>query len=188
MEDAALGGVRGATTLRRRQAARSLTRDELQRARRIAEEVGRAGEEFVLQHLIHLKAVGAILEFTWTSDKNAVAPYDFLVILPDQREVVIDVKSTSGEFERVIHISGTELIEMTESRRYDIYRVFELSETSAVLRIAEGVERLARPILTAFNHLPPSVQVDSVSVETTAFQFGPPIVLAPPVEEADQAE
>src|SRR5204862_455109 len=43
LEDAALGGSRGVTALRRRPATRILSRDELQRARRLAEEVGRAG-------------------------------------------------------------------------------------------------------------------------------------------------
>lgn len=160
LEDAALGGVRGATTLRRRQATRSLTRDELQRARRIAEEVGRTGEEFVLQHLMRLKEAGAIFDFIWASDKNAVAPYDFIIVLPDHREVAIDVKSTSGEFERPIHISGSELFEMTSDRRYDIYRVFEILDTSAELRISEGVERLAQQILESFKQLPPGVRVD----------------------------
>jgi hypothetical protein len=73
LEDAALGGVRGTMTLRRRQTARPLTRDELQRARRIAEAVGRTGEEFVLQHLMRLKLANSILEFAWISDTNAVA-------------------------------------------------------------------------------------------------------------------
>ena len=40
LEDAALGGVQGATTLRRRQATRSVGRAELQRARKMAEEIG----------------------------------------------------------------------------------------------------------------------------------------------------
>jgi len=46
----------------------------LQRARRIAEELGRTGEEFVVQYLMALKAGGKIRDFQWTSDANAVAP------------------------------------------------------------------------------------------------------------------
>jgi len=186
LEDAALGGVRGATTLRRRQATRMLSREELQRARRIAEEIGRTGEEFVLQHLMRLKAAGAILDFTWTADTNAVAPYDFLIFMPDRQEIAIDVKSTSGEFERPIHVSGAELIEMTAGRRYDIYRVYELSDTSALLRISERVGDLAAPILTGFNQLPGGVRVDSVSVDIAALRFGPAIGLTPPVPEEDE--
>jgi hypothetical protein len=189
LEDAALGGVRGTTTLRHRKVIRTLSRDELQRARSIAEEVGRTGEEFVLQHLMRLKAAGSILDFTWISDANAVAPYDFLIVLPNRQEIAIDVKSTSGEFERPIHISAAELIEMAAGRRYDLYRVFDRSEASAVLRIAENVGQLAGPVLASFNHLPAGVRVDSVSVDIGVLLFGPVISLAPPTpDEAEEIE
>lgn len=186
LEDAALGGVRGITTLRRRQATRTTSREELQRARRIAEEIGRAGEEFVLQYLIDLKASAKVLEFTWTSETNAVAPYDFLIVMPDRQEIAIDVKSTSGEFERPIHVSSAELIEMTDDRRYDIYRVYELSDTSAILKISENVGELALPILASFKQLPLGVRVDSVSIEINAFKFGSAISLTPPAPEEEE--
>ena len=186
LEDAALGGVRGTTTLRRRQGTRALSREELQRARQMAEEIGRTGEEFVLQYLIRLKTSGAILDFVWTSDTNAVAPYDFVVTLSDRQEIVIDVKSTSGEFERPIHISGAELIEMTAGRRYDIYRVYELSETSAILRISERVGDLAAAILASFDQLPKGVRTDSVSVDIAVLSFGPKIGLTPLVPEEEE--
>jgi|ERR1017187_5113791 hypothetical protein len=183
LEDAALGGVRGTTALNRRPLGRAVSRYALERARRVAEEVGRMGEEFVLQHLLRLKATGAILDFTWTSVANAVAPYDFLVVLPDRQEIAIDVKSTGGEFERPIHTSSAELIEMTGTLRYDIYRVFELSETSAVMRIAERVGDLASVVLDAFAPLPAGVEVDGVSLDVSALSFGPPISLTPPTGE-----
>lgn len=135
---------------------------------------------------MRLKASGAIFDFTWAADTNAVAPYDFLIVMPDRQEIVIDVKATSGEFERPIHVSGAELIEMTAGRRYDIYRVYELSETSAILKISERVGELAVPILASFNQLPPSVRVDSVSVDIGALKFGPAIVLTPPVPEEEE--
>ena len=186
LEDAALGGVRGATTLRRRQATRTLSREELQRARRVAEEVGRSGEEFVLQHLIHLKSTAAILDFTWTANTNAVSPYDFLVLMPNNQQIAIDVKSTSGEFERPIHISGAELIEMTAERRYDIYRVYELSDASAMLRISESVGTFAATVLASFDHLPAGVRVDGISVDLAALQFGPALGLMPPAIEEEE--
>jgi len=186
LEDAALGGARGATVLRRRQTTRPLTRDELQRARRVAGEIGRAGEEYVLQYLMRRKAEGAILDFTWTSDVNAVASYDFVIVLPDHREVAIDVKSTNGEFERPVHVSGAELIEMASSRRYDIYRVYELSDNAATVRVSEDVGGLASRILGTFAQLPNQIRVDSVSLDTSALDFGPPIVLSPPLPEEEE--
>ena len=72
---------------------------------------------------------------------------------------------------------------MAAARRYDIYRVFELSESSAILRIAEGVKYLAAPILAGFNQLQVGVQVDSVSVDISALHFGKVIALTPPTPE-----
>jgi hypothetical protein len=183
LEDAALGGVKGIRALRRRPATRALTREELQRARRVAEEIGRAGEELVCQLLISQKTNGAIGDFIWTSDQNAVAPYDFIITQLDGSEVAVDVKSTSGEFERSVHISGAELIEMTGGRRYDIYRVFGVSETSGTMRITENVGAFAATILKGIN-TPAGVTVDSVSVDITALPFGAVIQLeVPGIEE-----
>jgi hypothetical protein len=182
LEDAVLGGVKGTRALRRRPSNRILTREELQRARRVAEEVGRAGEELVCQHLIRQKTTGAIRDFVWTADHNAIAPYDFIITQLDGSEVAIDVKSTSGEFDRSVHISCAELIEMTAGRRYDIYRVFGVSETSATMRITEGIGAFAATILNGIN-TPAGVTVDSVSVDITALPFGAVIQLEVPVIE-----
>lgn len=183
LEDAALHGIKGVRALRRRPATHALTREELQRARRVAEEVGRAGEELVCQLLISQKANGAIRGFVWTADQNAVAPYDFIITQLDGSEVAIDVKSTSGEFERSVHISGAELIEMSGGRRYDIYRVFGVSETSGTMRITENVGAFAAMILNGIN-APSGVTVDSVSVDTTILPFGAAIQLeVPAIEE-----
>jgi Domain of unknown function (DUF3883) len=182
LEDAALGGVKGIRTLHQRPAARALSREELQRARRVGEEVGRAGEELVCQYLITLKARGAIEDFTWTAGQNAVAPYDFLIVLTGGTEIAVDVKSTSGEFERSIHISYAELTEMTGARRYDIYRVYGVGEASGAMRISENTGPFAATVLRGMN-MPVSVTVDSVSVDVAAIPFGGQIRLEPPVIE-----
>ena len=182
LEDAALGGVKGIRVLRRRPATRALSREELQRARRIAEEIGRVGEELVCQYLIGLKAGGAIRNFVWTADQNAVAPYDFLITLNDETEVAVDVKSTSGEFERSIHISTAELTEMTGARRYDIYRVYGVLETTGTMRIAENVGAFAGTILRGIN-MPPGITVDSVSLDAGTLPFDAPRQLEIPDSE-----
>lgn len=182
LEDAALGGVKGVRALRRRPATRFLSLEELQRARRAAEEVGRAGEELVCQYLINLKKHGQIRDFVWTADRNAVAPYDFLLVTLEGREVAIDVKSTSGEFERSIHISFAELIEMTGVRRYDIYRVFSVADECGEMRVTENVGPFAAEVLKGIN-LPDGVTTDSISAGIGAFDFGQIIHLEPPDNE-----
>lgn len=177
LEDAAQSGLIGIRRLNRRTATRPLTTDEMERARRLAQETGRAGEELVSEYLLRQKANGTIQDFTWVSDANAVAPYDFLITLVDGQEIAVDVKTTRGEFNRAIHISAAELLEMHEDRRYDLYRVFEMIDDGAQLRIAEDVGSLAGPIIEMFQQLPPGVRVDSVSVDTSTITFGPPVPL-----------
>jgi hypothetical protein len=184
LEDAALGGERGISALRRKPATRILTQDELQRARRVAEEVGRAGEELVYHYLSGLKSAGSIKDFRWESDKNAVAPYDFAILLHDNKEIAIDVKSTSGEFDRRIHISTAELIEMTK-RTYHIYRVSEASDLGGNLRITEDVGPLATAILRICTQMPKGVDADSFSVDVSTMTFGKMIALSPPSSEQE---
>jgi Domain of unknown function (DUF3883) len=183
LEDAALGGIKGVHALRRRPSTRILSREELQRARRLADEIGRAGEELVCQYLAGLKVRGEIRDFVWTADQNAVAPYDFVIIQNDGTEIAVDVKSTSGEFERSIHISGAELVEMTGGRRYDIYRVFGVSVTSGAMRISQNIGKFANAILQKLEP-PAGVTVDSISVDVRMLPFDAVIQLdIPAIEE-----
>ena len=99
------------------------------------------------------------------------------------------MKSTTGKFDRPIHISCAELIEMTGKRRYDIYRVFELSDRSGIMRIAEHMSEFSAAILNTLTGLPAGVQVDSVSVDTSTINFGPAIALTPVTpEETEEIE
>jgi hypothetical protein len=170
LEDAALGGSRGLVALRRK--ARPLSQDELQRARQIAADVGREGEELVCAYLTKRQFEGSIVSFVWASDTNAITPYDFLITLPDETEIALDVKSTNGKFERPLHISTAELLEMANRVRYDIYRVSEISASGCNLRVAQNVGPSAEAILRGFAQLPRGVEVDSVSIDVSVLEFG----------------
>lgn len=172
LEDAALGGAKGTAALRRRSIARALGKEDLERARQAAGQIGEAGETLIFHYLDRLKAAEKIADFRWESAMNAIAAYDFLVTIPDGLEVVVDVKATNGEFERPIHISYGELSEMASRRRYDLYRVFELSESGGKLCVAEDVGAFASEVLRSLDGLPANVQVDSVSVRPASLPFG----------------
>ncbi len=185
LEDAALGGVKGVVALRRRP-GRKVSRDELKHARELAEQVGRSGEESIFRHLDRQKRDGVITDFSWEAEANAVAAYDFLVILNTNVSVAVDVKATNGQFDRSLHVSVAELTEMTQQRRYDLYRVFELTDASAKLRIAENVGDFASEILQTIGRLRPGVQVDSISIAPGILAFGPAVTLSdPPGEESE---
>jgi hypothetical protein len=176
-EDAVLGGSHARSVLWRRRRNRVLDRADVERARDRAEEIGRVGEEFVGAYLEALRSTGSIVAFSWVSDRNALAPYDFTITTSEGQEVALDVKSTNGPFERPMHISVAELTEMTLVARYDLYRIFEASETEGKLRIMEDVAGFASDVLARFRDLPVGIQVDSVSVLPELLAFGPAITV-----------
>ncbi|HZS77854.1 MAG TPA: DUF3883 domain-containing protein [Ktedonobacteraceae bacterium] len=178
IEDIALGGNQGRAKLTSRSYSRKMSRAELQKAKESADFVGLQGEQYVNDYLLMLKADGSIHNFEWISDKNAISSYDFRISLSDMTPILIDVKSTQGEFERTLHISLSELLRMKEGpERYDIYRVFDIKEETAQLRIAENVGEWANNIIQAFEGLPSEITVDSISCYPRILHFGPAITL-----------
>ncbi|MHC1789004.1 protein NO VEIN domain-containing protein [Solidesulfovibrio sp.] len=173
IEDAALGGVEGTERLIRRRSGTTMTQETLQRARQNAEAVGRDGELLINAWLDQQQQAGVIREHTWTSSANAVAPYDFTVVDVDGNEIRLDVKSTSGPFERPLHVSMAELLEMAdEGRRYDLYRVYGLEVGAASLRIAENLSGFATSLIRVFKDLPAGVTPDGVSIAPGSLPFG----------------
>lgn len=117
---------------------------------------------------------------------NAISPYDFSY---DDAigTVLLDVKSTSGEFDRTIHVSLNELIQMAqENQRFDIYHVYNVSETSGRLKIAENVGDFARGILQALRSLPAGILADGVSFQSRLLRFGAETHLEYPDEEGGE--
>ena len=160
-----------------------MTRGELERARLRADDIGRMGEELIDAFLGTQRDAGAIEEYEWVSNDNAIAPYDFSIKRSERRNV--DVKSTCGDFSQVLHVSMSELIEMQGDVAYDIYRVYELNDYCAKLRIAENVKPFAERVLACLSTLPEGVTSDGVSVRPNVMQFGAEIVinLTPSEEE-----
>ena len=93
--------------------------------------------------------------------------------------ILVDVKSTQGDFKREVHVSLNELQRMAAGpERYDIYRVFfEIKEETAQLRIAKDVSDFAKSILEALEHLPSRVFSDSISFAPTLLSFGDPLTI-----------
>ncbi len=127
-----------------------------------------------------LVLLGAITEYEWTSQISAIAPFDFR-LKKAATESLIDVKTTSGPFERELHISIPELRVMKQDpREYRIYRVFGVSIDGAKARISEPLRDFAHDVLRGLEELPPGVYADSVSVDPTRLVFGAEIELEPP--------
>lgn len=181
IEDAAQGNVESVRRLRSRKSKRRILRSELLSAKRQAEENGQRGEELVNAYLQAELDGRRIKEFCWESnDNNAVAPYDFTLLGSDDAHGCVDVKATAYEFERPLHLSLAELIEMRDQPSYSLYRVFEMSEAGGKLRIASNLKGFATDVLKVLQQLPDGIAADGISVRPELLKFGPVISLRIP--------
>ena len=126
-----------------------------------------------------MKEGGGWATVEWSSKENAISPFDFRAINSDGAEVLIDAKSTSGEFGRVVHMSFAELTAAAKANRYDLWRVYAINDDGACLKIAESIGAKAQAILDGL-HLPKEVTVDGVSIDPIALSWGPEIVIERP--------
>jgi hypothetical protein len=182
IEDVALGGT-SAPVLAKRRGGRRLTPEEMVQARREAERIGADGEELLNGWLAAQEASGTIHHLDWASQRDAAAPYDFSFAAAGDLRVKMDAKSTTGAFERTIHISAGEMIEAAEHKgRYDIARVHSIDEDGAKLRIAQGIGEFARQILASLK-LPPGIRIDGFSIATDAVKWSDEIVIRRPSDE-----
>jgi hypothetical protein len=184
--DAAQEGLWGQQKLFRRRSGTRLSKEQLQKAREKAADIGRNGEEWVNLHLSRLRVAGNIAGFEWSSSENAVSPYDFRVTLNSGEIINIDAKATLGGFESRIHISLSELYQMKDgAERYDLYRVFNIGESSAQISIAEDARAFAEGVLRVLESMPEGATADSISVVLSSppadLNFGAPIL----IEQAD---
>jgi len=173
LEDAAHGGYDGTRRLLARRSGRRITSSELRIARESASRIGQMGEELIYAYLTQLKEEGEIVGMEWTARENAISPYDFKIDLPNEEQVVLDVKATPGDFDRPIHISSAELVEIAMGDlRYDLYRVYEIeNDSSAKLRVATDLRSFAQNIVKILEQLPDAVKSDGISVIPSSLQF-----------------
>ena len=189
LEDASQGGLDGLTKLRKHRQARGVSREELGRARQSAEQVGRLGEEILNAWLLLEHQDGHSPEYRWESDANAVAPYDFTLMINGKAARRVDAKSTAGDFRNPIHVSHAELKEMSEGGLpYDLYRLYSVNDVSARLRIAGNLGEFAAGVLEKFAVLPDGVTVDGVSINPDTLLFGEEIIIDLSVSEGDGDE
>ena len=191
LEDAILGGSQGRAKLSK--SGRIITPENFRRNKERMDEIGYEGEECMNAYLQKLKDEGKIGSFEWVSKQNATSPYDFSLSLEGDTKIFLDVKSTSGEFKRQIHISRSELELMSsDTERYDIYRIFYIDKNTrtAKLKIAEDVKSFAQGIIDVFKGLPQGVCADGISVDpsNSGLNFQPEIEMQLPDEPEEESE
>ncbi|MFJ7023959.1 protein NO VEIN domain-containing protein [Pseudomonas aeruginosa] len=172
LEDAALGGVAGTAAINARRGSRGISPEDFMRSRRNAEAIGVAGEELLNAWLEEEQRTERVRAFEWTASVNAVAPYDFRVTYPAGEVRVVDAKSTVGGFGNPIHLSLPELMVAVHGPEpYDIYRLYEVGEAGARMRVARNIGPSLRNILTTLNALPEGITVDGFSIRPECLDF-----------------
>ena len=180
--EAAVGQATAVDRLLKRPRSARLSLDDLRKARRAAEEIGRLGEELVDIHLRERLAAGGITNYEWVSDINAIAPYDFRFRGAGSWEK-LEVKTTAGDFSREFYLSLNELREMVHGEEeYSIGRVYQASHAGAKLRYSKHLQTYGQSILGAFSGFPPGVTPNGVTIHPDEEMFGDEINLTWPVD------
>lgn len=190
IEDAAQYGFADTQRLLLRGTGRRLTRTELERARRRAEDIGRLGEELLNGHFSYQAEDGSIQSCEWVANDNAISPFDFWLYRSATEKRKVEVKSTTGDFKQIMHISLSELYEMRDSLEpYDLYRIYSIDDRTAKLRVAENVKTFAVGIVNTLESLPHGITADGISVKPETIDlFGPEQLIELPavLEEYDE--
>ncbi|GAN77311.1 protein NO VEIN domain-containing protein [Acidisphaera rubrifaciens] len=183
LEDAALGGLEGTSKLLQNKRNRLISAQDLAAAKARAGAIGMDGEGLIDTLLAAQTIAGKLANYRWVASENAIAPYDFETLTPSGEKILIDVKTTSGPFENVIHLSIAEIIQAADTIPYRIYRVFDLNDNGGWLRISDTINLLARRLKALHeNHMPPGVRVDGFSIATSAMTWCESIYVERPDE------
>ena len=155
-----------------------LSLSDLHSWKQAAERVGRLGEVLVNGYLEGQKTAGKIEEYEWTSNINAISPFDFRLRKGGAWEK-LEVKATPYSFKRDYHLPQSELYEMADYNGiYRIGRVYRVSENGAKMRLSVPLREFGRSILDVFCGLPEGITPDSVSVTPDESMFAEEIELS----------
>jgi hypothetical protein len=168
LEESALGIQESIRKLQTISLQRAISHRDLREAQDRIMQNESISNEFVYEYLSQQRVQGKIRNFEWVSEHNAISPYDFRLNENNDDIVLAGVKSTTADFDRTVHISLNELLQMSSGTgRYDLYRVFQIEKDTAQLGITEDTHDFARNILATFESLPNGVTVDGISVRPT---------------------
>lgn len=140
-EEAAVGSPSALSLLRRRGVVRN-TREALARALENFERIGRDGEGLVNEYLLQQIVAGRCTSAIWEAESNATHPFDFSAVFPSGN-ICIEVKSTSGDHERDVFVSQSEIEYAAAHSNVELWRISELSGGEGYLRRSSNFHALA---------------------------------------------
>lgn len=171
LEDAAFGNGDAVMRVIARRGSRTISKNDLAGARAQNDRIGREGESlinFMLQEQLRSQQIAS---YEWASEINAASPHDFRVVTLQGETVKIEVKTTSGPFERDMHMSASELADAAQGpEKYDLYRVYSLTEDGANVAISHNIQNFSKNILSNLK-LPAGIRCDSFSISPQIRDF-----------------
>lgn len=179
------GDPRASITLMRARGGRGMTPGELKLNKVAAEKTGEVGEELLdgyFGSLLNLE----LESYCWVSKENAISPFDFSLKSKDGKEWQVDAKSTAGDFDVPLFLSISEIkYALTSGLDYDIYRLYNVKETGAFLRIARNIGQKLTTLFDVLDSLPVGVKPTSFSIEPNFFDFDEVVVEIKPIDAED---
>ena len=120
---------------------KGIRKSDIIRAQKLFTDIGKRGEEFVAEYFDKLKCRKQIVNYNWVNKSSESGyPYDFRYQDLSDNIIYLDVKTTKFDFNQRIIYSNKE-IEFARSvpnNCYNIYRVYNLSDNNADLRICKN--------------------------------------------------
>ena len=114
---------------------------DIEMAQKLFSEIGRRGEEFVAEYFEKLKQKGEIQSYFWANKSSeSGCPFDFSYKKANNQDIYLDVKTTTSDFENKIIYSNEEIsfaLSLKKEEHYKIFRVYQLSNNEAALRICD---------------------------------------------------
>lgn len=120
---------------------------DLERAKTIIKAIGRKGEELISDYLGRVLSQNKIRSFEWKDrSRESGLPFDFEVSTSSRGLFYVDVKSTSFSFKQEMIFSNHEIKFMIQQPQYQIFRVFNINENPAELRICSDSSLFAKTL------------------------------------------
>ena len=188
LEGVAAGDALAIGEVTKRRAGRGMTSSGLKGAKAAAERTGEIGEELLDAYFVAGLAAD-VDRHVWVSHENAISPFDFHVDAVGGGSRHVDAKSTAGKFETPLYLSTAEIRHALSSGvPYDLYRLYEVKETGAQLRVAKNIKDQLEPLKAVFDGLPKGVRIDALAIEPAFFNFDSAVFDVRPGDQSEADE
>lgn len=150
---------------------------DIEKARKQFAFVGKRGEELINEYLAKEQAAKRIDSFDWKNkSRESGLPFDFIIKSNENQTQYVDVKSTMFDFAQRIVFSHQEVSfvhQINNDAQYFVYRVFEISETNAGLRICNQCLPYMNVIDSDVNSFKMKMKVNKTSIMGMSLAVSP---------------